>query len=54
MPTLKFKCENCDSVFAVNYRIEECESDPAFCSFCAEPLFYEDNAEQEEEEFDDE
>jgi len=48
MPALKFQCENCDSIFTVTYREEDCETDPAFCPLCAEPLFYDENLEDDE------
>lgn len=49
MPALKFQCENCDCIFTVNYKEEECETDPSFCSFCAEPLFYDEDLEVDDE-----
>jgi predicted nucleic acid-binding Zn-ribbon protein len=42
MTNVKHKCENCDSVFAIKYDKEVCESDPIFCPFCAEMLFLDD------------
>jgi hypothetical protein len=48
MPTLKLKCDNCDGVFTVIYNEEQCEDDPSFCTFCAEPLFFDDDAVEDE------
>jgi NAD-dependent SIR2 family protein deacetylase len=36
MTTLKHHCTNCDTKFRVNYEVEETDSDPVYCPFCAE------------------
>lgn len=48
MPIIRYQCENCESLFSVKYSEEQCETDPAFCPFCAEPLFYNEDLEDED------
>lgn len=48
MPAFKYQCENCDSLFTITYKEEDCESDPSFCPMCAEPMFYDEDLEDDE------
>ena len=43
MTNINHTCENCDSEFTIKYDKELCESDPFFCPFCAEVLFFDDS-----------
>lgn len=50
MSAFKYQCETCESVFTINYQETDCESDPSFCPFCADPLFYDEDLDIEEDE----
>ena len=31
----KYECDECGSIFVIQYDTEECESEPQFCPYCA-------------------
>lgn len=49
MATIKYKCENCESAFAIKYDEELTESDPTWCPFCAEMMFLDKDDDSEDE-----
>jgi len=51
MKTIKHECENCSNRFIINYDEDTCDSDPTFCPFCAEMMFFDDVNLDEDEEF---
>lgn len=50
MATLKHTCTNCDSTFSVKYDELNTESDPTWCPFCAEMMFFDDDPEDDSED----
>lgn len=48
---LKHECENCNSKFSINYKVEDCESDPLHCPFCGEYIFINEEINDEDEDY---
>jgi rRNA maturation endonuclease Nob1 len=48
---IKHNCEECESLFKLQYDEHKCESDPQYCPFCGSYLILDDTQSEDEEEY---